>query len=223
MTTFIDPLPPVLAPALSLPLAGSVIPVFERLGMIVRALHDTLCELGADGVLEHAASEFPSARERLLHIANLTENAANIVLLKVEENIPVQEQLRRGAAMLEQSWSSAANDADGAANGDSQAELVACTREFLAQVQSGCGSTRLALSDIMMAQDFQDLTGQLIKKVVTLMERTENDLLNLLIDAAPPGTVVQVQHVEVTAGPGAPRSVALDQSSIDDLLADLGF
>jgi chemotaxis protein CheZ len=215
MTTFIEPLPA----ALVLPETGSPLPVFERLGMIVRALHDTLCELGADGVLENAATEFPSARERLLHIANLTENAANIVLLKVEENIPVQEQLVRGATTLEQSWSEAANDGSSA----NQDELVASTRAFLAQVQTGCGDTRTALSDIMMAQDFQDLTGQLIKKVVTLMERTENDLLKLLIDAAPPGTVVQVQRVEVTAGPGAPGSSALDQASVDDLLADLGF
>jgi chemotaxis protein CheZ len=219
MTTSSDPSPAALPGALDLPAAGSAIPVFERLGMIVRALHDTLAELGADGVLESAASEFPSARERLVHIANLTENAANIVLLKVEENIPVQEQLRRDAATLEQSWAEAANDA----NQNRQAELVATTRQFLVQVQSGCGGTRLALSDIMMAQDFQDLTGQLIKKVVTLMERTENDLLKLLIDAAPPGTVVQVQRVEETAGPGAPGSKSLDQSSVDDLLAELGF
>ncbi len=227
MTTSIDQTPAALPDSLQLPAAGSAIPVFERLGMIVRALHDTLAELGADGVLESAASEFPSARERLLHIANLTENAANIVLLKVEENIPVQEQLRRDAATLEQSWGASANDganefASEAAQ-NKQAELVATTRQFLVQVQSGCGGTRTALSDIMMAQDFQDLTGQLIKKVVTLMERTENDLLKLLIDAAPPGTVVQVQRVEETAGPGSPGSTALDQSSVDDLLADLGF
>jgi chemotaxis protein CheZ len=226
MTTSIDRLPVARPDSLQLPAADSAIPVFERLGMIVRALHDTLAELGADGVLESAASEFPSARERLVHIANLTENAANIVLLKVEENIPVQEQLRREAATLEQSWAAAddgANDFSSEAAQNRQAELVATTRQFLAQVQSGCGGTRTALSDIMMAQDFQDLTGQLIKKVVTLMERTENDLLRLLIDAAPPGTVVQVQRVEVTAGPGVPGSTALDQSSVDDLLADLGF
>ncbi|MFT5534394.1 MAG: chemotaxis protein CheZ [Burkholderiaceae bacterium] len=219
MTTFSDP----VAATLQLPAEGSVIPVFERLGMIVRALHDTLAELGADGVLENAATEFPSARERLLHIANLTENAANIVLLKVEENIPVQEQLRRDAATLEQSWGDAANDAGSVADPSNQAELVASTRQFLTQVQSGCGGTRAALSDIMMAQDFQDLTGQLIKKVVTLMERTENDLLKLLVDAAPPGSVVQVPRSEAMAGPGVPGGTALDQSSVDDLLADLGF
>lgn len=196
------------------------IPVYVRLGIIVRALHDTLSEIGAQGVLADAASEFPSARERLLHIANLTENAANIVLGKVEENTPLLDQLAGKAAKLENAWSDAAG---GTPVSPEYAQLALNTQDFLREVQTGCGVTRLALSDIMMAQDFQDLTGQLIKKVVTLMERTENDLLKLLIDAAPAGTVVQTLKVEMTAGPAAPGGSALNQENVDDLLADLGF
>lgn len=188
-------------------------PVYERLGMIVRALHDTLREIGVEGVLADAACEFPSARERLLHIASLTEKAANVVIGKVEETGPMQERLAQTAASLALEWD---------ATPDGQAELVARTRNFLAETQAGCGIARMALSEIMMAQDFQDLTGQLIKKVVTVMERTENDLLKLLIDASPPGALPQ-RREEVTAGPGAPGGVALDQHSVDNLLADLGF
>jgi chemotaxis protein CheZ len=195
-------------------------PVYERLGTIVRALHDTLRELGAEGVLVDAASEFPSARDRLLHIASLTENAANVVLTKVEEHRPAQERLAREAGELLAAW-----DCDG----DVLQESAACslplarTRAFLAAVKDDCGGARAALSEIMLAQDFQDLTGQLIKKVVALMERTENDLLRLLIDAAPPGTAVHVGKEDLTAGPGAHGGIALDQASVDDLLADLGF
>jgi chemotaxis protein CheZ len=188
-------------------------PVFERLGIIVRALHDTLTEIGAQDVLADAAREFPSARERLLHIADLTENAANIVLTKVEQNTPLLDQLASQASVLERNWADGAPDA----------QLIAGTRAFLVDVQHGCGTTRSALSDIMMAQDFQDLTGQLIKKVVVLMERTENDLLKLLIDAAPPGAVIKMDREEIMAGPGAPGHIALDQENVDDLLADLGF
>jgi chemotaxis protein CheZ len=188
-------------------------PVFERLGIIVRALHDTLSEIGAQDVLADAAREFPSARERLLHIADLTETAANIVLGKVEQNAPMLDQLASQAATLERNW----------ADGMPDAQLVAGTRAFLGDVQRGCGTTRAALSDIMMAQDFQDLTGQLIKKVVVLMERTENDLLKLLIDAAPPDAMIKVDREEIMAGPGAPGHIALDQENVDDLLADLGF
>lgn len=193
-------------------------PVFERLGMIVRALHDTLREIGADNVLADAASDFPSARDRLLHIASLTENAANVVLGKVEENGPIQERLAHTAQVLASAWDSA-----GDAMRPERDSLIAQTTAFFLEVHNGCGKARRDLSDIMMAQDFQDLTGQLIKKVVALMERTENDLLKLLIDAAPPGAIVHARREEVTSGPGAPGGVALDQESVDDLLADMGF
>ncbi|HEX7641624.1 MAG TPA: protein phosphatase CheZ [Burkholderiaceae bacterium] len=179
-------------------------PVFERLGSIVRSLHDTLHEIGADRVLSEAASEFPSARERLLHIATLTEKAANTVLSKVEETLPLQDKMLDAAEKLPQG-------------------LPSEFKDFAAISTASARETRAALSEIMMAQDFQDLTGQLIKKVVTLLERTETELLRLLIDAAPPGTMTEVKKEELMAGPGAPGSVALDQGSVDDLLADLGF
>ena len=68
-------------------------PVFERLGNIIRSPHDALCELGAEKVLAEVESEFPSVRERVLHIADLTGNAANIALTKVEQVNPVQDRL----------------------------------------------------------------------------------------------------------------------------------
>ena len=192
-------------------------PVFERLGIIVRVLHDTLCEIGAEDVLVDAASEFPTARQRLVHIAELTENAANLVLGKVEQHSPVLDTLASTATRLGSAW-----DAAQSATPDN-AQLVLDTRTFLSKVKTDCNATHGALSDIMMAQDFQDLTGQLIKKIVTVMERTENDLLALLIDAAPAGLLVAEHQDEEMAGPGAHGSRALDQACVDDLLADLGF
>lgn len=190
--------------------------VYSRLGTIVRSLHEALRELGAEQVLAEAVSEFPSARERLLHIGRLTEKAANTVLNKVEETGPIQERLAAEAARLGGEWS-------GATVPDELRPLAEKTATFLSGVQDGCNATRAGLSDMMMAQDFQDLTGQLIKKVVVVLEHTEKDLLKLLIEAAPPGTISEVKKEEVMAGPGAPGSVALDQGSVDDLLADLGF
>ena len=195
-------------------------PVYERLGQIVRSLHNTLHEIGADKVLSEAASEFPSARERLLHIASLTENAANKVLSKVEESLPVQDKLVSQSEQLLNQWNQLERDR---AIPEALKPVSEKTADFIAATFDGSKSTRAALSDIMMAQDFQDLTGQLIKKVVTLLENTEKDLLKLLIDAAPAGTIPEVKKEELMAGPGAPGSVALDQSSVDDLLADLGF
>ena len=193
-------------------------PVFERLGGIIRSLHDALRELGAEKVLVAAASEFPSARERLLHLAELTEKAANTVLTKVEDTSPIQDALVSTAKSLDIEWTSAS-----ATMPEEFKPLADKTTQFISAVQTGGETTRAALSDIMMAQDFQDLTGQLIKKVVTLLATTENDLLKLLLDAAPPGMVSHDKKDELQAGPGAPGSIALEQSGVDDLLADLGF
>ena len=195
-------------------------PVFDRLGTIVRALHDALRELGAEQVLAEAASEFPTARERLLHIGALTEKAANTVLGKVEETGPIQERLAERAEQLGADWSDPRIASDVP---DTLKPLIDRTRLFISSAQDGCNTTRAALSEMMMAQDFQDLTGQLIKKVVSVLAHTEKDLLRLLIDAAPPGAISQVKKEEVTAGPGAPGGVALEQAAVDDLLADLGF
>jgi chemotaxis regulatin CheY-phosphate phosphatase CheZ len=75
----------------------------------------------------------------------------------------------------------------------------------------------------MMSPDLQDLTGQLIKRMVSLPERAGNELLQPLIDAAPPGTIPVTQKEELLAGPGAAGSAAPDQSSVDDLPAAPGF
>ncbi|MBC7860691.1 MAG: protein phosphatase CheZ [Burkholderiaceae bacterium] len=190
--------------------------VFDRLGSIVRSLHDALREIGADKVLTDAVAEFPSARERLVHIGKLTEKAANTVLSRVEEVSPIQDRLAHKARELQAGW-------DAESVPEALRPLVEQTTQFMADASAGCTGTRGALSDMMMAQDFQDLTGQLIKKVVSLLESTENDLLKLLIEAAPPGSVPAEKKDEMMAGPGAPGFIALEQGDVDDLLADLGF
>ncbi len=193
---------------------------FVRIGQIVRSLHDALRHIGVNDAVAEAASEFPSARARLLHIAQLTENSANTVLSKVEQSGPVQEGLASRADSMLANWQAAYADP---AFPQAQSDLAVRTMDFIADVSTGCNTTRSALSDIMMAQDFQDLTGQLIKKVVSLIETTERDLLNLLIEAAPPGTISPVKKEELMAGPDTLNGGAMDQANVDDLLADLGF
>jgi chemotaxis protein CheZ len=79
----------------------------------------------------------------------------------------------------------------------------------------------------MMAQDFQDITGQLIKKVVTITKTVEHELAQLLRDNAPPETRAKLAEkeaapVQLMQGPSVPEA-ALDQNNVDDLLAELGF
>jgi chemotaxis protein CheZ len=194
--------------------------MYKGLGHVVRALHDALTWVGADEILAEAANEFPSARERLNHIGVLTEKAADKVLCAVESTLPLQQSTTKSAEILLQKIDPQALAAL------SKEELIALTLQmqgFVQDTKNNSTQTEQALSDIMMAQDFQDLTGQLIKKVVSLLERTEKDLLALLISGAPEGAVSSTKKEDLLAGPGAVGGVQLNQENVDDLLSDLGF
>ncbi|QDL53710.1 protein phosphatase CheZ [Rhodoferax aquaticus] len=193
--------------------------MYEGLGHVVRALHDALTWVGADNALADASNEFPSARERLLHVATMTERAANTVLNKVDEASPLQQNMEASAKALAKQWEGVQTHG---LSPEMQA-LVQQTQAFLSDTQFRTQATSAALSEIMMAQDFQDLTGQLIKKVATLIERTETDLIKLLISGAPEGKIASLKKEEELAGPGAVGSIRMAQNDVDAMLADLGF
>jgi chemotaxis protein CheZ len=110
--------------------------------------------------------------------------------------------------------------------------LAGDSRQFAQLVSEATEAEKARLLEIMMAQDFQDITGQLIKKVVMITKTIENELTQLLRDSAPAdvkeklaqkqAVQEQEQPVQLMSGPSAP-TVAMDQDSVDDLLADLGF
>lgn len=194
--------------------------MYKGLGHVVRALHDALTWVGANDILAEASNEFPSARERLNHIGVLTEKAANTVLSTVEDTLPMQHTATKDADALLMQFGQKPLESL------SKDELIAMASQahgFISSARNNSMTMEKALSDIMMAQDFQDLTGQLIKKVVNLLERTEKDLLALLISGAPDGTITAMKKEDLLAGPGAVGGVQLNQENVDDLLSDLGF
>ncbi|MFZ6817825.1 protein phosphatase CheZ [Undibacterium sp. Ji22W] len=194
--------------------------MYKGLGHVVRALHDALTWVGANDILAEASNEFPSARERLNHIGVLTEKAANTVLSTVEDTLPLQHAATKDAEKLLSQFNRVPLEN---LSKDELLEIVNQAHSFVASAKSNSETMEKALSDIMMAQDFQDLTGQLIKKVVSLLERTETDLLGLLISGAPAGTISAMKKDDLLAGPGSVGGVQLNQENVDDLLSDLGF
>ena len=195
-------------------------PMFERLGGIVRLLHDSLRELGYDKALSEASSQINDAQDRLEYVATLTEQAANKVLNTLDEGMPAQDQLSKQAKDMEVRWTDLFA---GKLSIDQFKVLAGDARGFAQAVSAATDAEKARLLDIMMAQDFQDITGQLIKKVVTITKTVENELAQLLRDHAPP-EVREKLHAKpaLMTGPALP-SVALDQNNVDDLLADLGF
>ena len=198
--------------------------MFERLGGIVRLLHDSLRELGYDKALTEASSAIVDAQDRLEYVATLTEQAANKVLNTLDEGMPAQDLLQKQAKDMETRW---ADLFEGKLSLDEFKALAGDSRQFAALVNEATEAERARLLEIMMAQDFQDITGQLIKKVVAITKTVENELAQLLRDNAPPETRAKLAEkeaapVQLMTGPSMP-SAALDQDNVDDLLADLGF
>jgi chemotaxis protein CheZ len=198
--------------------------MFERLGGIVRLLHDSLRELGYDKALTEASTQIVDAQDRLEYVASLTEQAANKVLNTLDDGMPAQDVLSKKSKEMEERWAALFN---GKLSIEEFKTLAGDSRAFAQAVSEATEAEKARLLEIMMAQDFQDITGQLIKKVVIITKTVESELAQLLKDNAPPDKrelIAQKEALEVSlmSGPSAP-SVALNQDNVDDLLADLGF
>lgn len=198
--------------------------VFSKIGHMTRQVHDTLRALGLDSEsLSDAVQGIPDARQRLTYIAHMTEQAASRVLNATDQAKPVQDKLQNDAEMLQARWDRLfANDL----SVEEFKLLAAQTREFIGDVRTGSEATNAQLMEIMMAQDFQDLTGQVIKKVVDLAQALEAELLQLLLETMPEDRRPAAKGDGLMNGPvmDSKRSdVVNTQEQVDDLLDSLGF
>ncbi len=198
-------------------MAASASPeVFHQLGLITRQLHDTLTQLGVMPKLQMAADGLPDARSRLNYIASKTSDAANKVLnsvdqAKLDHGHIASETRRIAEAMIKDPVKAVASGA---------------VMNFVGDVEAATARIDQHLTDIMLAQDFHDLTGQVVTKVVSLATELEDSLVKLLMQAAPPE---QAQKVETAilngpvVNPEGRTDVVQNQAEVDDLLASLGF
>ena len=168
------------------------------------------------------ADQINDAQGRLEHIASLTEQAANKVLNTVDTSMPAQEKLSEQAKTMEDRW---ALLFEGKLSIDEFKALAGDSKQFAATVLQATDAEKARLLDIMMAQDFQDITGQLIKKIVSVTNTVEQELAQILRDNAPPeikAAMAEQKPVDLMQGPAAPGA-AMAQDDVDSLLADLGF
>jgi chemotaxis protein CheZ len=198
--------------------------VFQRVGHMARQLHDTLRELGYDKMLNQTMEALPDAKDRLTYIASLTEQAACKVLNATDVANPLIESLETDAAALAQRWDRLFANQMGV---DDFKALAAETRTFLKeQLPSRTGGAKAQLMEIMLAQDFQDLTGQVIKKVISVAQDLENQLMTALIEAMPgerrTESVNSLLNGPVINAEGR-TDVVVGQQQVDDLLDSLGF
>ena len=202
--------------------ALSTVEVHQQLGALTRQLHDSLNGLGLAEKVKDWAGELPDAKSRLSYIARLTGQAAEKVLNQVDQakeqhDFIAAETRRIGQLIVKDPVAAVAKGH---------------VMNFINDVDQASKKVDANLTEIMMAQDFHDLTGQVIAKVVNLAATIEEQLVLLLIQTAPPEAALKAaatpaEYVPALAGPVVDgqtnQEVVTDQSQVDDLLASLGF
>lgn len=193
--------------------------VHQKIGLLTRQLHDSLTELGYADQLRNTMGELPDAQSRLSYIARLTGEAAEKVLTRVEQAKLQHDYLSAEATRMRQAL----------VRDPVAAVATGAIMNFLDDVSRVTQTADEHLTEIMMAQDFHDLTGQVIARVVALAATIEEQLVHLVIQTAPPNAVVALpeptsHHLSgPVVNPQASSDVVTDQSQVDDLLASLGF
>lgn len=206
--------------------------LFQEVGKLTRELHDTLNNFDLEPrISKLTVSEIPDAKERLNHVITLTQNAANRTLSVVEDTLPRSEQLKKKSIKLKAEW-------DRFKKRDMEIEefrgLSNKIDEFLEWTSINAVVIHKGLSEVMMAQDFQDLTGQIIKRVITLVQEVEDSLVGLIRITGSKGlekTIDEEKRPEKdieAVGPQVPglkreSEVVNGQDDVDDLLSSLGF
>ncbi len=211
--------------------------LFRELGTLTRDLHEAIKAFRYDDrLVDLTASEIPDARERLNYVITMTEQAAHRTLTAIEECTPLAQELSDESARLAERWHAfRRRELDATQFRQLNRELEV----FLEQVQGHSQRLSRQLNEALMAQDYQDLTGQIIRRVIALVEEVESNLVQLVRisgqrmgddgarESEPGQEELAAERMRRGEGPATPGDssdgVVSGQDEVDDLLSSLGF
>lgn len=201
--------------------------LFQEVCKLTRQLHDALSTFYLDERLSRLTqNEIPDAKERLNYVITMTEQAANTTLNAVEELLPLADQMSHQASTLGDSW------ARFRARDMSVEEFRILSQEvsqYFDVSKSQFKQVQERLTEVLMAQDFQDLTGQIIRRVITLVQDLESnmvDMIKLSGGQLEEQTVTDNDNTSRGHGPAVPgldTGTVNNQDDVDSLLSSLGF
>jgi chemotaxis protein CheZ len=204
--------------------------LFAEIGKLTRQLHDSLNNFQLDSRLnEFATADIPDAKERLNYVISRTEEAANKTMDAVESIFPVVDTIQQQISSVNPLWQKLMhNELD-------VGEFKDLCRDIdilLRTTEKETGHMHSLMTDVLMAQDFQDLTGQVIRKVIDLVHEVEESLINMLTAFGISSEEAKAAHYprvgeNLVEGPivntESRSDVVSDQDDVDDLLSSLGF
>jgi chemotaxis protein CheZ len=199
--------------------------LYQDMGKLTRELHDAISNFGMDDSISKMAEQsIPDARERLNFVISKTDEAANKTLEAVEESIPICNSLNDQALELHASWQQFTNRELSA---DQFRQLSKDINDFFVSTY-GISKVKDHLTAVLLAQEYQDLTGQIIKKVINLVSDVEDKLVGLIqITGGPKTKFEKDDDASSLDGPVVPglehKDTVSGQDEVDDLLSSLGF
>lgn len=198
--------------------------LFQEVGKLTRQLHDSLAIFGLDDRFpDLAENRIPNARERLNYVIEKTEESAHRTLNAVEEALPIAHEMEENGSAMRQDW---AKFTRREMNAEEFRQMSKRIEAFLETIEADAKELNKGLSDVMMAQDFQDITGQIIRQVIELVQDMEESLVTVIRKS---GSVAKNKEVKsiVAEGPQVNQEdnpdVMSGQDEVDDLLSSLGF
>lgn len=216
--------------------------LYQEIGKLTRSLHDAIVNFQIDagiGMSQEEMSRMADASDRLSFVIEKTENAANKTMDMVEDTIPINQELGETAARLKQDWQRLIKRE---LTAEEFRNLYREIDGFLDFATNKTGEIGGNLSNILMAQDYQDITGQVIKKVITLVQEVEERLVDMVKMAAAVEDLTGIKHEEQSKdqtesekrekelegegpviNPDDRSDVVTSQDDVDDLLSSLGF
>ncbi|PKF62928.1 protein phosphatase [Psychromonas sp. psych-6C06] len=206
--------------------------VFDKVGELTRELHDTLLSFQNDTrLIDMAGHDIPDAKHRLNYVIEMTDKAANKTMDAVDNCLPIADKLITDLENVKPNWQSLMKR--DLALGDFK-KLCHQIDGLISDSSLSAENLRSSLTDILMAQDFQDLTGQMIRRVIELVQEIELKLVGILkvcsSDEQAVDTTLENESVKKDIEAEGPimnaeerDDVVNGQDDVDDLLSSLGF
>lgn len=202
--------------------------MYQEIGKLTRELHESINTFGQDESLVNIAEdEFPDARQRLAHVITMTDEAANTTLSSVEESLPLCEKVIGSTTDVESEWKRFSNRELTI----SEFKILSGNlQKYFTDNIEHASKINEHLTKVLMAQGFQDLTSQIIKRVISLVEEVEKSMIGIIqLSGGNVNDKVKAKDDDPGAldGPVVPgletTGTVSGQDEVDDLLSSLGF
>lgn len=202
--------------------------LFQEVGKLTRQLHEAIAGFSIDAkIADLTENEIPDAKERLNYVITMTQQSADTTLNAVEELLPLSKRMSDQTTELGGKWNRfLRKEMDCDEFNDVSQELV----EHFSSSADNLETIQSQLNEVLMAQGFQDITGQIIKRVINMVQEVEHSMVELIrisgyrLSGTKDNEPLTSKGLE---GPAVPAIIdeqtITNQDGVDDLLSSLGF